>query len=254
MNALAGKHAIVTGAGRGIGAAIARRFAAEGARVSVADIDSQNGRKVVDELAQQGSRAQWLELNVADRESILRGVAQAQETFGPVDVLVNNAGILPIAATALDAILNVTEADWDRVLNVNLKGTFLVSQAVLPQMLERGSGAIVNLASIAARSGGARGWTSYPASKAGVVGLTIDLAKKLAPYGIRVNAIAPGYIITELTDNYSASEKEKFAQGCPMRRGGTPQEIANAALFLSSDQSSYITGQVLNVDGGAVTF
>jgi 3-oxoacyl-[acyl-carrier protein] reductase len=181
-------------------------------------------------------------------------MSRAQESFGPVDILVNNAGVLPIAASPLDAILDLREKDWETVISVNLKGTFLCSQAVLPQMLERKAGAVLNLASVAARTGGSRGWVSYPASKAGVIGLTIDLARKLAPYGIRVNAIAPGYIITDLTKHYTPAELELFAQSCPMRRGGAPEEIAYAALFLCSDESSYITGQVLNVDGGAVTF
>lgn len=254
MNRLANKHALVTGAGRGIGAAIAKCYAAEGAVVSAADINLEKATEVEQKILRQGGKAQKIEMDVANLASVRRGVALAQERFGPVDILVNNAGVLPIAASPLEAILNVGESDWDAVLAVNLKGTFLCSQAVLPQMLERKKGALVNLASSAARSGGARGWTSYPASKAGVVGLTIDLAKKLAPYGIRVNAIAPGYIVTELTKDYSAAEREQFAQSCPMRRGGTPDEVANAALFLGSDESSYITGQVLNVDGGAVTF
>jgi 3-oxoacyl-[acyl-carrier protein] reductase len=254
LNRLGGKHAIVTGAGRGIGAAIAKRFAAEGANVSVADINPATAKETADGILGQGGKAQWIQMDVTDSESISRGIAPAKETFGAIDILVNNAGVLTIADSSLDAIFKLSESDWDKVIATNLKGTFLCSQAVVPQMLERKTGAVLNLASVAARTGGTRGWVSYPASKAGVIGLTIDLAKKLAPYGVRVNAIAPGYIITELTRPYTPAERELFAQSCPMRRGGAPEEIAYAALFLCSDESSYITGQVLNVDGGAVTY
>jgi 3-oxoacyl-[acyl-carrier protein] reductase len=254
LNQLAGKRAIVTGAGRGIGAAIARRFAAEGAHVVIADVNVENARRVESEIVGDGGTATARDVDVASSASVAAMVSDTIREWGTVDVLVNNAGVLPIAPTPLDAILGVTETDWDKVIAINLKGAFLTSRAVLPHMLERERGVILNIASTAARSGGARGWVSYPASKAGIIGLTVDMSKKLAPRGIRVNAIAPGYIVTELTAEYSEAEHAQFARSCPMARGGTPAEIASAALFLCSDESSYVTGQVLNVDGGAVTF
>lgn len=251
---LEGKHAIVTGAGRGIGQAIAELFALEGARVVVADVDSPSAQIVARAVRAQGGAAAALAVDVSDRCSVSQMVEAANELFGKVDILVNNAGILVLERTRLDAILSVGEAEWDQMMDVNLKGAFFCCQAVLAQMLEHNAGTILNIASSAARIGGARGWISYPASKGGMVSLTIDLAKKLAPLGIRVNAIAPGYIETGLTHQYTASQKHGFAQACPMGRGGKPEEVASTALFMCSQQSSYITGQVLNVDGGLVTY
>lgn len=254
MERLQGKHAVITGAGRGIGNAIARRFATEGARVTIADINPETARGGAQEIVAQGGLARAVQVDVSDSKSVGVLVETARRELGEIDILVNNAGILQLAPTPLDAILAVTEAEWDLMLAINLKGMFLVSQAVLPSMLARRRGVILNIASVAARTGGSRGWASYPASKAGVIGLTIDMAKKLAPRGIRVNAIAPGTIETELVQNYSPAERLAFAHSSPMGRSGTPDEIAQAALFLCSEESSYVTGQVLNVDGGATTF
>jgi len=251
---LKGKHAIVTGAGRGIGSAIATTFASEGACVIVADLDGPSAQDVENTINAQGGHARAVEVDVSVRSNIRRMVEVAIDEFGTIDILVNNAGVLFLGRTKLDAILGLREDEWDLMMNVNLKGAFLCCQAVLPYMLERGEGTILNLASSAARVGGTKGWVSYPASKGGVISLTIDLAKKLASCGIRVNAVAPGYIETDLTKDYTAQEQLLFAQHSPMGRGGRPEEVAKAALFLCSDESSYITGQVLNVDGGLVTF
>jgi NAD(P)-dependent dehydrogenase (short-subunit alcohol dehydrogenase family) len=251
---LAGKNAIVTGAGRGIGFAIAEAFASAGASVVVADLDGTRAREASGRIDDQGGTTYPIEMDVSDRLDVQCLVARAHAAFGAIDILVNNAGLLHLASSRLEAICGLDEAAWDRMIAVNLKGVFLCCQAVVPEMLERGNGVILNLASSAARIGGARGWVSYPASKGGVVALTIDLARKLAPSGIRVNALAPGYIETPLTEGYSAEAKERFARSCPMGRGGRPEEVANAALFLCSDESSYITGQILSVDGGLVTY
>ena len=251
---LAEKHAIVTGAGRGIGRAIAQAFAAEGASVVVADVDEPSVQEAARSINALGGRALPIEVDVSDRLAIQQMVRAANDRFGTIDVLVNNAGILLLGNSRLEAILALDEEGWDRMIDVNLKGVFLCCQAVLPQMLEQGSGVILNLASSAARVGGAKGWVSYPASKGGVVSLTIDLARKLASYGIRVNAIAPGYIVTGLTQHYTEAERRQFDQVFPMGRGGKPEEVASAALFLCSEESSYITGQVLNVGGGSVTY
>jgi NAD(P)-dependent dehydrogenase (short-subunit alcohol dehydrogenase family) len=250
---LSGKRALVTGGGGGIGSAIAHLFAAEGAHVTIADVDEQAARDVAQAVRERGGRAQAVRADVGDPGEVRQMVERAVAEHGPLDVLVNNAGVLRLRANRLDAILQVDDTDWDWMMTVNLKSTFLCCQAVIPQMLERG-GVILNVASSAARVGGARGWVSYPASKGGVVALTIDLARKLAPHGIRVNALAPGYIETTLTINYSEDEKQKFSVGCPMGRPGRPEEVASAALFLCSDESSYVTGQILAVDGGSVTF
>jgi 3-oxoacyl-[acyl-carrier protein] reductase len=229
-------------------------FAAEGASVIVADLDSQSALVVERSINTEGGNARAVEVDVSVRSSVCRMVEVAIGEFGTIDILVNNAGVLFLGRTKLDAILGLSEDEWDLMMNVNLKGAFLCCQAVLPHILERGEGTVLNLASTSARIGGGKGWVSYPAAKGGVVSLTIDLANKLAPHGIRVNAIAPGYIETDLTKDYTPQEKLLFAQRCPMGRGGRPDEVAKAALFLCSDESSYITGQILNVDGGLVTF
>jgi len=250
---LEGKSAIITGAGRGIGAAIARLFAEEGANVVVADLDKASAHRIARSIHGVGGHSHAVQVDVANKNSVQEMVVETIREYGAVDVLVNNAGILSLGPTKIDTILSLDEEEWESMINVNLKGVFLCAQAVLPHMLRRKTGAILNLASSAARIGGSKGWISYPASKGGVISLTIDLGKKLAPFGVRVNAIAPGFIETELTEDYSSDERLLFADHCPMGRGGKPNEVARAVLFLCTDESSYITGQVLNVDGGLVT-
>lgn len=250
---LEGKTAIVTGAGRGIGAAIARLFAEEGASVVVADLDKARADGIARSISEIGGRSHVVHVDVANRKSVHKMVGETIGEYGAVDILVNNAGILSLAPTKIDAILSLDEEEWESIINVNLKGVFLCAQAVLPDMLRRKTGVVLNIASSAARIGGSKGWISYPASKGGVISLTIDLGKKVAPFGVRVNAVAPGFIETELTEGYSGDEKSDFAGHCPMGRGGKPNEVARAVLFLCTNESSYITGQVLNVDGGLVT-
>ena len=237
---LGGRTALVTGGARGIGRAIGERFAAEGARVALADIDEAGVRKTA---AGIGAGAVALAMDVADPESCRRGVGQAIDALGGLDVLVNNAGYLR-HTTAFDC----TEDDWDRMMDINLKGSFFCSQAVLPHMRERRRGAILNLSSLAAKTGGVLAAPPYGAAKAGVSALTAHLATVMAPYGVRVNAMAPGVIDTDLIRGLSGHAE--LVKRIPLGAKGRAEDVANLALFLASDEASHITGETVDVNGG----
>lgn len=237
--------AIVTGASRGIGEAIARRFAAEGARVALADLDAPAAERVAAEI---GGSAAGLAVDVGDPESVRGLLAGVRDRFGRLDVLVNNAGVIHLAP-----ILELGDREWEEVLRVNLSGPFYMCREAAPLIAAGGGGTIVNVASISAEIGSVeRG--PYSASKAGLLGLSRVLATELAPLSIRVNSILPGPVETRLSDNAYTPEIERaFVGRTALGRRGTPDEIAAAALFLAGEESSYMTGQTLVVDGGYLT-
>jgi 3-oxoacyl-[acyl-carrier protein] reductase len=243
---------IVTGAARGIGAATARRFAEEGASVAVLDLDESAASETAGALPlADGARAVGVGCDVADAGAVEAAVTRVVDELGQVDVLVNNAGI-----TRDNLLFKMTEEDWDSVMNVHLKGAFLMSKAAQKTFVDQKYGKILNLSSISAN--GNRGQANYSAAKAGVQGFTRTLALELGPFGVNVNAIAPGFIATEMTDETARRLKmdvDEFrklnAEANPVKRVGFPEDIAAAAAFLCSDEASYITGQTLYVDGGA---
>lgn len=237
------KVVIVTGGGQGIGLATARRFLAGGARVALADLNS-SCIAAAQELSAEGGQAVGIPCDVADRQDVERLFAQVRDRWGRVDVLVNNAGI-----TSDARFHKMTEEQWDRVMAVNLKSMFYTCQQAVAGMLETGGGAIVNISSISAQNGNF-GQANYAASKLGVVGLTRTLSTEYAARGIRVNAVAPGFILTDMVKTIPEKVVEGLVQSIPMRRGGDPGEIASAVYFLASDEASFITGQVLSVNGG----
>ncbi|GMU57295.1 MAG: beta-ketoacyl-ACP reductase [Candidatus Xenobia bacterium] len=237
------KVCLITGAGRGIGRATAIRFAQEGARVAVADVDLQVASEVAHELGEQGLA---LELDVSSRESIEAGLDRIVSFWGRLDVLVNNAGIVRDAQ-----LLKMSEADFDAVIDVNLKAVFACTQVVARRMVEQGSGVILNASSVVALYGNF-GQSNYVAAKSGVIGMTRVWARELGPKGVRVNAVAPGFIETRMTAGIPDKVAEKIYERVPLRRMGLPEEVANAYLWLASDEASYVNGHVLSVDGGAV--
>ena len=241
--------AIVTGAARGIGAATAQRFADEGAAVAVLDLDEAAASQTANGLGAE--RALGLACDVADAAAVERAVSRVVEELGTVDVLVNNAGV-----TRDNLLFKMTEEDWDVVLGVHLKGAFLMSREVQKHMTAARYGKILNLSSVSAL--GNRGQANYAAAKMGVQGFTRTLALELGPFGINVNAVAPGFIVTDMTDatarrlGLAPEELQRLsAEATPVRRVGQPADIASAAAFLCSDEASFITGQTLYVDGGA---
>ena len=247
MSKLTGKTAIITGASRGIGAEIARKFAAEGARVVVNYSGSkEKAEAVVEEIQGNGGEAIAIKANVADAEAVKAMVDETMKTFGSVDVLVNNAGI-----TRDNLMMRMKDDEWDDVINTNLKGVFVCTKAVTRQMMKQRSGRIVNIASIVGVMGNA-GQANYVAAKAGVIGLTKTTARELASRGVTANAVAPGFITTDMTDKLSEDIQQSMLGQIPLGRFGKPEEVAKAALFLASDESSYMTGQTLHLDGGMV--
>ena len=244
MKLLEGKVALVTGAGRGIGKAIALRFAEEGANVAFTDLAINEAvEQTVKEIEAMGVKAKAYASNAADFEETHEVVKQVVEDFGRIDVLVNNAGI-----TKDGLMMRMSEAQWDAVINVNLKSAFNFIHAVTPIMAKQRSGSIINMSSVVGVSGNA-GQCNYSASKAGMIGLAKSIAKEMGPRGIRANCIAPGFIITDMTNQLSQEVKDQWAQQIPMRRGGTPEDVANVALFLASDLSGYVSGQTIHCCG-----
>jgi 3-oxoacyl-[acyl-carrier protein] reductase len=241
---LAGKVALITGAAQGIGRAVALLLARNGADIVVSDINLEKAQETAKEIEAIGRRAMAINVNVVNLEEVERMVQAILEEFKQIDILVNNAGI-----TRDKLILRMTEEDWEAVLNVNLKGTFNCTKAVIRYMSKQKSGKIVNIASVVGEMGNA-GQANYSASKAGVIGFTKTIAREFALRGINVNAIAPGYIETPMTEALSEKVKEELKRMIPMERLGRPEDVAEGVLFLVSEASSYITGQVLNVNGG----
>jgi len=244
---LAGKVAIVTGAARGIGFAIAELLASRGADIVIADMQYDSAKSATDKIeATYGRKTLALSVNVAKMESAKSMVERVISEYGRLDILVNNAGI-----TRDTLIMRMEEADWDDVINVNLKGAFNCSKAAVRQMMKQHYGRIINISSVSGQAGQV-GQTNYSASKAGLIGFTKALARELASRQITVNAVAPGFIPTALTDNLAPELKEMILKATPLGRMGKPEEIANAVVFLASEEAAYITGQVLAVDGGMV--
>lgn len=242
---LKGSVAFITGGGGGIGRAIALLLGKKGISIAVADLNEKAARTVADEIQREGGASLGVRVDVTQKTDITEAVHQANDRLGGVDILVNCAGVY-----SQTLVVEMTEEEWDRVININLKGTFLTSQAVIPIMQRKRFGKIVNISSSHGFKGGAK-TAHYSASKAGVIVFTKSLALELAPYGINVNAVAPGIIDTEmprrlLDEKYISTR----ARGNPLGRLGTPQDVADAVLFLVSEESSYITGQTLYVNGG----
>lgn len=245
MGLLDGKVAIVTGAARGIGKAIALKFASEGANVAFTDlVIDENAQQTEKEIAALGVQAKGYASNAANFEDTAKVVEQIHKDFGHIDILVNNAGI-----TRDGLMMRMSESQWDMVLNVNLKSAFNFIHACTPIMMRQRSGSIINMASVVGVHGNA-GQSNYAASKAGLIALAKSIAQELGSRGIRANAIAPGFIITAMTDALSDEVKAEWAKRIPLRRGGTPEDVANVATFLASDMSSYVSGQVIQIDGG----
>ncbi|MBN2485762.1 MAG: 3-oxoacyl-[acyl-carrier-protein] reductase [Bacteroidales bacterium] len=245
MKLLQGKTAVVTGAARGIGKAIAMRFASEGADIAFTDLAyDENVQKLEKELSSLGIKAKGYASNAANFADTQEVVNKIVADFGRIDILINNAGI-----TRDGALKRMTEEQWDLVINVNLKSIFNFIKAVQPVMWKQANGSIVNMSSIVGVNGNAN-QANYSASKAGIIGFTKSVAQELGPRNIRVNAVAPGFIVTEMTGALPEEIRNEWMQKIALRRGGTPEDVANVCLYLSSELSSYVTGQVLQVCGG----
>ena len=245
MGLLEGKTALITGAARGIGKAIALKFASEGANIAFTDLRiDESAKETEKEIADLGVRCKGYASNAADFNETEEVVKLIHEEFGSIDILVNNAGI-----TKDGLMMRMSEEQWDAVINVNLKSAFNFVHACTPIMMRQRGGSIINMASVVGVSGNA-GQSNYSASKAGMIGLAKSIAKELGSRGVRANAIAPGFIITDMTDVLSEEVKKEWAKQIPLRRGGTPEDVANVAVFLASDLSSYVTGQVIHCCGG----
>lgn len=240
---LESKVALITGGARGIGAEIAKKFVENKAQVLVCDVDKDAGLKTVQEI---GEGAQFFEMDIGSEEDVNNTVEKIGNQFKKIDILVNNAGI-----THDRLLLRMTKEDWDRVIKVNLTGTFLVTKAVMKNMIKQRYGKIINIASVVGLIGNA-GQANYAASKAGIIGFTKSCAKEVASRNITVNAVAPGFIETPMTDALPDEVKQQYLKSIPMKKFGKPEDVAHIALFFASDQSSYITGQVICLDGGMV--
>jgi len=247
MALLDGKTAIVTGAARGIGQHIALKLAEEGADLALADVKAEWLDETRSKVEALGRRAETYSVDVSNGEAVQAGVAQVNKDFGHIDIVVNNAGI-----TRDGLLMRMSEEDWDMVMNINLKGTFLMTKAASRFMMKQRSGVFVNIASVIGLMGNA-GQANYGASKAGVSNLTKTTAKELAARGIRANAVAPGFIKTKMTDALTEDTRNAMLAAIPMKDFGTPEDVANVVLFLASDLSRYVTGQTLSVCGGMVT-
>lgn len=245
MKLLEGKVALITGAARGIGKAIALKYAQQGANIAFTDlVIDERGEQTKKEIEACGVKVLAIASNAADFQQAHDAVAKVVECFGKLDILVNNAGI-----TKDGLMMRMSEQQWDAVLTVNIKSAYNFIHAVTPVMMRQKSGSIINMSSVVGVHGNA-GQCNYSASKAGMIGLAKSIAQELGSRGIRANAVAPGFIITEMTDKLPDEIKAEWAKKIPLRRGGTPEDIANVCLFLASDLSSYVTGQVISVCGG----
>jgi len=248
MKLLQDKNVIITGASRGIGKGIAEVFASHGANVAFTYSSSEAPALALEkELQAKGVKAKAYQSNAASFEASEKLIAQVLEDFDSIDVLINNAGI-----TKDNLLMRMGEADFDKVIEVNLKSVFNMTKAVQRTMLKQRNGSIINMSSVVGVKGNA-GQTNYAASKAGIIGFTKSVALELGSRNIRCNAIAPGFIETEMTEKLDEKTVQGWRDGIPLKRGGTPDDVANACLFLASDLSGYVTGQVLNVDGGMLT-
>lgn len=248
MGLLKGKTALITGASRGIGKSIALVYAREGADIAITNVvDDEEFQNAVKEIGALGVKAKGYVSNAANFEDSQRVINEVVRDFSRVDILVNNAGI-----TRDTLLMRMTEDQWDAVIAVNLKSVFNLTKAVLQTMLKQKSGSIINMSSVVGVSGNA-GQSNYSASKAGIIGFTKSVAKEVGSRNIRCNAIAPGFIITEMTDKLPEDVKTEWINKIPLKRGGTPDDVANTALYLASDLSSYVSGQTIHVCGGMLT-
>lgn len=248
---LAGKHAIVTGGSRGIGKAIAQRFLDQGASVAIFGMNKTKGEEAVEQLKthttlDSSQKVTFYQIDVSKSDEVDTIINQVLQDFGSIDILVNNAGV-----TSDNLLMRLKEEDWDRVLDTNLKSIFNTCRNLVRPMMKAKSGKIINITSVVGITGNA-GQTNYAASKSGMIGFTKSLAKEVASRGICVNCIAPGFIETDMTDALNEKQKESILTQIPMQKMGHTQDIANAALYLASSLSDYVTGQVLTVDGGMV--
>ena len=248
MKLLEGKTAVITGAARGIGRAIALKFASEGADVAFSDIRyDENCQTLEKELAELGVKGKGYASDASSFESSEQFINEVLKDFGKVDVLVNNAGI-----TRDNLLLRMTEQDWDLIMKINLKSVFNLTKAVQRSMIKQRGGSIINMSSVVGVNGNA-GQSNYSASKAGLIGFTKSIALELGSRNIRCNAVAPGFIITEMTEKLPEDVRQGWAEKIPLKRGGTPEDVANICTFLGSELSSYVTGQVISVCGGMST-
>ncbi|MCF8009567.1 MAG: 3-oxoacyl-ACP reductase FabG [Halanaerobiales bacterium] len=241
---LKNKVAIITGAGNGLGKAGALKFAKEGAVVIVVDYDQESGETVKEEIVQMDCKADFYKVDVSNWEQVKTMVENVKEKYGTIDILVNNAGV-----TADSFLVKMTDKQWDKVIDVNLKGVFNCTKAVAPIMIEKKEGKIINTSSVVGEQGNV-GQTNYSATKAGVIGMTKTWAKELGYKGINVNAVAPGYIMTEMVSKVPEKVLEKIRNKVPFKKLGEPEDIANAYLFLASSESEYCNGTILDVNGG----
>lgn len=243
------KVVLVTGAGRGIGRAIALAFARAGARVAVNDINPDTCEAVAQEILSSGGQAAAFHADVANKLAVQSMLIDLEDRWGRVDVLINNAGVEPHKP-----IVQLDEWDWNRTIDVNLKGAFICSQSAGRMMIKQGGGVIVNIASIAGRAAGLRDRSAYVASKTGLIGFTKECAREFAAHHIRVNAVCPGVIVTEMTAHLrnNAAQLQKWLEDIPLGRLGEPDDVTGLVLFLCSDAARYITGQAINVDGGKI--
>lgn len=240
-----GEVAIITGAAQGIGKAIALEFFNEGARPVVLDINDHKGQEVADQINQEGGSALYLHCDVTDVHEIEQTISKILDHFGRIDALVNNAGILHVTP-----IEDVTEEEWDRIMAVNIKSVFFMTQKVLPAFKKNEKGKVVNISSLAGRMGGIANGLGYTASKAGMIGLTYGFATRLAKHNININAIAPGTTKTDILSSISEERLEELRLSVPLRRLGEPEDIAFATVFLASEKADFVTGAVLDVNGG----